>query len=285
MTAVPIGGSIVVEPGTYPAFTVTKPVRVMGLGGPGSVTIDTRAAPIVIKDLPAVVGDVSLYGLKVGSGAGSFGVQVLRCANVIVLDTLDVAVGLGVPGILVDTSPKVAVQTCALLGDPGLRVIQGSTLYLSAGSVDRLLVENASRVTRAGVTPGSTTIGTGSRVDALTGTMPALAFDQAARSSKVVRMKVSGDASAVYVLFLGFAKGFLDVSPFATIDMVLLVDLGFLLPLQAGVLPPTGAQEIPLPIPVAAGLWGNHVSWQPLTLDAITRKGRLANVRDMVIVP
>jgi hypothetical protein len=281
LVAVPSGGTIFVLPGNYPAFTVTKPVRIVALGNPGQVVIDTSSAPIVIRDFPVTASDVSLYRLSVGNGAG-FGVQVINCANVIVLDSLAVNVGAQTDGVLVDSASRAALQGSALVGDPGLRVRNGSTAFVSAGSIDRLVVQTGSTITHAGVTPGSTTTDPGARTIPLSGTMPNLMFPIAAAAEKTVTTAIRGDAGSAYVVLLGFGKAFLDLSGGGLIDMVMLVDANLLI-LHAGAIPLGGLDEVGLQLPADTQLWGLHVPLQGLTLTPT--RGRFTNVRDLVIMP
>lgn len=280
---VPSGGTILVAEGTYAPFTVRNPVKILTYG-PGNVRVDTTTAPVVVQDLQVSQGSVTLAGLEIGSGPGSFGLQVIRCQNVVVLDELDVHALRSPEAVLLEDSPRVAMQRCSVRGAPGLRVRTDSTLFASLGSLDSLHVETRSVATLASLTPGTTTVDATSRLRKLPSVMPTLSFTRAAGSGKPLRFTVAGLPGSPFVLWLGTRKAFVDHSATLPLDMVLLLDPGAV-NLRVDLIPRDGLATFDFPMPDRSTYWGASVPFQGLVFDLPRLVGRWTNVRDLVVLP
>jgi hypothetical protein len=228
---------------------------------------------------------VALYDLRIGPASGA-GIRVVNCLAPVVLDHCEVATTPAVDAVHIDASPQVAVQTCALSGGPGLRVSNGSVVYLSAGTLDALTVENSSRVKFAGITGFGLTIDGTSSAQRLDFTMPALAFDSLAGSEQAVPIGVIGDPNQLFAVQTAATKFFFDLTDLQIpIDMVLLLGINPNVGLGGGVLDANGVGVLPLQIPATPSLWGMSLPLQAMVLDPTTFTGRWTNVRDLVIVP
>ncbi|MGE3174063.1 MAG: hypothetical protein AB7O97_15660 [Planctomycetota bacterium] len=276
------GGQIVVQAGTYPAFTITKAVRIMP-DGSGPVRIDTSLGKLVVRDIPASEFDLALYDLEIGTPTSPFGMEVLNCDNVIVLDGLQVRAALGVTGLLVDDSDRVAIQTCDFAGDPGLRFANGAGSYLSRGAIDELELTGGSIVQQCDVTPGATNVGIGSSLVPVAGGMPDVRFPTAWTGEKPVPFTITTDPSSFYGLLYSLRRDYLDLTVVFPIDMVLLIDHSQAVVLSTGFVP-TGSIEVPMVAPGLAQLWGLHLPLQLFELKS-TGSGRMSNSRDVVLLP
>lgn len=283
VAAAAVGGNIVVQAGTYPAFTLNKAVRIAP-DGSGPVVIDTAFAPFVVRDIPANAPDLGLFDLRIGAAGSPFGMQVVNCDNTIVLDGLQIATANGTTGLLVDDTAHIAVQNCQLAGDPGVRFANAALGYLARGAVDELVLTGSSQVTRCGVVPGAQTVGVGSSVLALPGVMPDITYRATWPGEKVVPIAVTTAANSTYALFFSFGRDFFnmnDVFPF--IDMVLLIEQTQAQGLALG-FAPTGADIVPLPAPFDPATWGLSAPLQLYELKQ-TSLGRMSNSRSVILVP
>jgi hypothetical protein len=275
VTAASPGGNIIVQAGTYPAFTIDKPVRIFP-DGSGPVHIDTTLGKLLVQNIPAGAVDLALYGLIVGSATSAFGMEVRNCDNVIVLDGLQVTTGTGVPGLRIDDATRVAVQSCAFVGDP--------RVYLSLGSVDELTVSALARVTYCNVTPGSLTVAPGAVASLRPGTMPGISFRPAWHGEKPVQMTVTAQPLSIYGVVYAPARDYLDLTLLFPIDMVLLVDQSQAVTLLVGLTPPSGSHAFQVIAPANALGWGTNLPLQILELRPDST-GRLGTSRDVVFLP
>jgi len=189
----------------------------------------------------------------------------------------------GVIGLLVDDSPHVAIQKCSFTGDPGLRVTNSSTVYLSLGSADELEVLGNSTVTRCEIVPGTETIAAGSSVDVRPLQMSRLEMPATWAGEKPVPMSVQQEPNTVFAIIYSLRRDFIDLTFVFPIDMVLLIEQTQAVPLLIGVVGGTGSQALQLTGPGAPGGWGVGLPIQVLELRAST--GRMGTSRDIVFVP
>ncbi|HKB14564.1 MAG TPA: hypothetical protein VKF62_00785, partial [Planctomycetota bacterium] len=231
-------------------------------------------------------GNALLAGLRIGTTAtAQEGLVLGGNAGTVVLDSLTVAAGPGFNAVRVDGCPQTALQDCKLIGDPGLRVANGSIAYVSRGDIDELVVESGSTVRHAGVTPGSTNTSGGAVVQALSGVMPHVGFPTTTHSGGVLSMTVTGSPGAFYSLFLPLAPAWFDLS-FLGVDMVVLIDPVLNIAFANGVLAGGGATVGPIPIPPTPGLVGFPFAVQGVTVTSLTPfVGRMSNLREVVILP
>jgi len=284
VAAAPPGASILVQAGTYPSFTLNKSVRIAP-DGSGPVVIDTTLAKMVIRDIAVGAPDLGLYDVSVGSPTSPFGMEIVNCDNIIVLDGLQVAAGTGVVGLLVDDSRQVALQNCTITGDPGLKFDNNALAYLSRGSVDELVLAGLSDVTRCGVVPTTQQVGVGSVVHALTGTMPNVSSRAAWPGDKPVSLTITTDPNSFYALFYSFGRDFFDLGAvFPSLDMALLIEQtqAQMLTFNLSV---SGTEQIVLPAPSNPFSWGLAIPYQVFDLKQPSNLGRAGNSRAAFLLP
>jgi hypothetical protein len=280
LVAVPSGGTIVIAGGTYPSFEIDRPVMLMPATS-DPVVIDTASAPLVVRDVSS--GLVALYGLRVGTGAGTRGVEVQRCDAVVVLDGLTIDADPARDALLLDACSRAAVQSCAIGAGAIGRARNATRAHWSAGSVGTLVLESGSAVDTCGVVPGSVVVNPGCTHRALPGTMPRVDMQLVGRSARTQRFRVTGDPFAPFTLYFALGDGYLDLSAVLPIDMVLLLDLGLMAPFASGSLSVSGEFELALPVPTEPLLWGYRLPFQALVLRGAAL--RFSNVRHMLFVP
>ncbi len=278
------GGTVVVESGTYAAFTVDKPIRILP-DGSGPVTIDTSAASLVVRDVPAGAGDVVLQDLVVGSATAPFGMTVDNCDNRVLLDGLQVAAGVGVPGLVVADSRLTAVQRCDFVGEPGLRYDAGAAGYFSASTVDDLEVVGISDVVACDVVVGGQlTKGVGSSLTLQPGTMPTLQTTGGWVGDKPVEVEVATNPGSFFAMVYSLRRDFADLTAVFPLDMVLLVEQTQSVSVLSGLMGPSGRLQSQLVAPGGAPGWGLSIPLQVLELR-LDGTGRLGTSRDLVFLP
>jgi hypothetical protein len=279
--AVP-GQNIVVQAGTYPAFTITQPVRIMP-DGSGPVNIDTTLAKFVIQNIPAGSLDMSITGLHVGSAVSPFGMEILNCGNTIVVQDLTVTTAGSTIALKIDATDHTAIQNSTFSGgSPGLRVQNNSLIYLSRSTSNAVDVQSGSTVTLCEVTPGSLTSAPGTTVNQLAGVMPNLTMKPVWAGEKGVPFTVTAPSGTFFAVVFSLRRDFVDLSPVFPIDMVLLVDHTLLSTAMSGLSAGTFSSTITAPGVVVG--WGQSLPLQMLTLDAVAT-GRMGTSLDVVFVP
>ncbi len=278
----PVGGSIAVAAGTYPAFTLNKAVRIFPVGD-GPVIIDTTLSKMVIRDIPASSADMGLYSLIVGGPASPNGMEVVNCDNIIILDGLEVRTASIAPALVIDDSTHIAVQNCELSGGPGLRFDNASTCYLSRGSINSMEVLRNSDVTYCDVTPGSLAVGIGSSAVARAGAMPDIYSPIGWTADKAVNFDMSGQPNSFFVLLFSFRRGWTDMTPVFPLDMVLLLGQSGATTFSAGIIGPNGTAQFSLTAPGSPSTFGSNVPLQVVGLDAVG--GRFGTTREAVFLP
>jgi hypothetical protein len=248
------------------------------------VIIDTTSARLLIHNIPAGSADLSLNQLVIGSPASPFGLEIVNCDNTIVLDSVQVTTGTGVPALKVDDVSRIAIQSCPFVGDPGLEIVNGSTVYLSRGSVDELHVGTGSRVTYCAVVPGSLVVTGGATTDPLAGGMPNLAVRGALHAEKVYPLLVEADPGTFYAVMYSLRRDFVDLTPVFPIDMVLLLDQSLTLLGFTGLMGPTGVDNLAVSVPPAQTGWGFSIPLQVLGFNTLGN-GRMGAGRDVLFLP
>ncbi len=283
VAAAPAGGNVLVQSGIYPAFTLNKAVRI-GPDGSGPVLIDTTFGKMVVRDIPVGAPDVTLLDLQIGNATSGFGMEILNCDNTIVLDRLQVSTTTGVVGLLVDDTAHIAIQNCSFSGDPGVRVDNASLCYVSRGTIDELVLAGSSAVTRCDVVPVSQTIGVGSSVAVVPGTMPSMQIPVAWPSDKPVAINLTMSPNSNYALFYSFGRDFFELSEvFPFIDMVLLIEQTQATLLSSG-FAPAGVGGLNLAAPGDPASWGLSAPLQVFELQS-SGLGRMSTSRSVVLVP
>ncbi|MEC7584178.1 MAG: hypothetical protein VYE77_07655 [Planctomycetota bacterium] len=277
------GGNIAVAAGTYAAFTIDKAVRIFP-DGSGPVSIDTSLGSFTIRDVPAGSADLAIYDLTVGSAASGFGMEILNCQNVVVLDGLDISASGGVTGLLVDNTTHIAIQGCDFSGGPGLKFDSGSLGYLSRGTINVLEVLGASTLTYCDTTPGAMTVGALSLATPLPDAMPDIQMPVGWPGDKPLSMTVTAQPSSLYIVVFSQRRDFIDLTPIFPIDMVLLVEQLGATTFTAGLVGPSGTTVTSLVAPGGAGSWGLQLPMQVLELR-INGTGRMGSSVDICFLP
>lgn len=283
LAAAPDGSTILVGPGTYPAFTLNRPMRIVA-DGTGPVLIDTSLASMVVRDVPVGAGDVSLYGLQIGSVTSPFGLQVVNCDDIVVLD--EVTARSQATGLTIDDCPRVALQLVECRGTQALDIRNQSSVFLSRGDVTTLSATVGSRVTYAGLTLGSSSHDATSIVHAVAATSPRLSFPMAWSGLQSYTISIESDVGDFYLLQAGFTRAFVDLSLFLPADMVALVDPGASFSVGSGSVVGPGPVVLSVVGPESPAAWGAVLSLQVVALRALApRPFLLGNVRDAIFVP
>ncbi len=285
VTAASPGNRIVVAAGTYPAFVLNKPVRIMA-DGSGPILIDTTLGPLQIRDMPANP-DVAVYGLQVGAGSGPFGLEVVNCDNVVVLDQVTVTVAATATALRIDDCPQVALQAVTAQGMDGIVVTNQSVVYQNRGTLSTLRVQNGSGATHAGVqVTGASTRDASSTLRAVPGTSPRLDGPLVWPGLVPQDLTIASDPGDFYGLQMATTRAFVDLSALLPAEMVALVPPSASFTVGSGFVGLSGTVTIPTMAPDLAAGWGASVSIQVLVLrPAAARPFLLGNVRDVVFVP
>ena len=283
VTAANPGDQIVVAAGTYSAFTINKPVTIVS-DGSGPVVIDTTLSKLLVTGIPAG-SDVALYDLQVGSASGQFGMEAQNCGGVLVFDGVEVTVGNTVTALRIDGCPQVALQKVTLTGGVGLDVINSSLVFAGNSAATTVQLANAAHLTYADCVFGTPSADPTSVVTALVGSCPRLEMPSTMASGEPFALDLHSDPFDFWVLRLGLSRGFLDLSPFLPVDMVLLVNVAGSVQVASGLMPGNGLLHIPVRSISNAGLWGDTITFQLLVVRPTTGRIRMCNVRDCVFVP
>jgi len=237
-----------------------------------------------VQNLVVNQGDVTIYGLRVGSPTSPFGLQVVNCDNVIVLD--EVSARAQVTGLRIDDSSKVALQLVECRGTQALVVTNQSIVFASRGDVSNLSVTIGSHVRHAGLTLGPASNDGTSSITAIPGVSPRLDFPLAWSGLQSYQLTVAAAPSDFYLLQAGFGRAFVDLSAFLPIDMVALMDPGASFSVGSGLVGPTGTVSLSAVAPDSPAAWGSALSLQVVVLrTAAARPFVLGNVRDLFFVP
>ncbi|MEQ1730810.1 MAG: hypothetical protein ABL982_20770, partial [Vicinamibacterales bacterium] len=283
LAAAPDGATIVLGAGTHAAFTLDRPMRIVGAEA-GQVLIDTTSVPMVVRDQFVFEGDVALYDLTIGSATSPFGLELVNCDNVIVLDGIE-AHSQGT-GLLVDDCPRVALQSVLCRGATSLSITNGSTVFLTRGDVPTMQVANFSQVQHAGLLLGTSTPDGTSTIQALPGVSPRVDFPLLWSGLQTYEVTVDAAPGDFFALYLATGRFFFDFSPFVSVDSVALVDPGMATVFVSGIVGPGSTQTLQLQCPEFTYAWGGAVSLQVLSLRlSAPRPFVLGNVRDIFLVP
>jgi hypothetical protein len=278
--AVP-GQNILVQAGTYPACVISTPVRIAP-DGSGPVIIDTSAAQFSIQNIPAGSFDLVLRDLQIGAPGNLFGMDVTNCGNIVLLDSLTVTAA----GVALDlnNATQVAVENCTLTGTPGLRMRNGTQVYLSRGTCNAADVSTNAQVTYCDVQPPSfapVVNPTGSAV-ALANSMPSINVAACWPTNKGQPFDLDVTAGDFFGVVIALRRDYLDLSLIYPIDMVLLLDQTLSVTLATGVSP--GHLHLILGGPVSSNTWGSSIPMQVLSLSS-NNTGRMGISHEVIFVP
>ncbi|MBK9129664.1 MAG: hypothetical protein IPM13_18045 [Phycisphaerales bacterium] len=281
LAAVPVGGSVVIGPGTHAPFTITRPVHVFG-SGEGEVRI-VGVTAVTISGLAPNDGEVSLQGLAFGDGVTGGAGELLRIDNARNVVLLDDVVLTGAPGqraLTVVSAPQVKLQKTMASAQV---VVDASVVYVERSTFSALDLRNGARVLHVATTPGAITRDATSFETARAGGSPRLESSNVWQAEESVGLTVQGTPGHIFGVFFDGRLAFLDLSVVLPFDMVLMLPAP--VSFASGVLPPTGEFEISLSVPAAVGLQGQHVAMQVLAIDIVAGTGRFGSARHSVILP
>jgi hypothetical protein len=286
--AVPDGGNVMVGAGSYPAFTLTKPVKIMA-DGSGPVEINTQFSKLIIRDIGAGMPDVGLYGVTVGfaNSEGSAGMEVINCDNVVVLDQVNIASGFGFTALRVEDCPSVAIQNCNLSGGTALLATVNSTVVATGGSISNIVLKVLSGVTHVdtGTDPMAILVEAGSSATTYPGSAPNMDFPILWKTNSTQELQVEGSAGDMWILLQGVSKDFLSVTPYMPSELYLLLSLTGLATPDMGVFDTTGTANPEIIVPDMPSLWGLGAPYQILIQRPGDNVFRFGNVREQVFIP
>ncbi|MEZ5962799.1 MAG: hypothetical protein R3F56_03030 [Planctomycetota bacterium] len=281
LAAVPLGGSVVVAPGTHAPFTITRPVHLVAAGG-GTTRI-VGGTPAVISGLLPTDGEVAIQGLTFGDGVTAGGAELLRidgARNVVLLDDVGLLAAPGQDALRLVGAPQVKLQQVVA----NARVAADASIaYAARCTFAALDLRNAARVTHAATTTGPVTRDGSSTLVSRPGGSPRLDSPSLWQGDETVPITVRGESGHLFGVTLDLRLAFLDLSFFLPLDMVLMqaAPVAFL----SGVVPPGGEVEIPLLAPQEPALHGQQLALQVFALDLVTATGRFGSARHAVMLP
>jgi len=284
VAAAPDGASIAVAGGTYASFTINRPMHIIA-DGSGPVVIDTTAGKVTVRDLSGLNTDFVLRDVTVGAANGLYGLEVVNCDAVVVLDEVDVSVGATATALRIDDCPRVSLQKVTLQGGVALELDNAATVYASGCSVPSLQVANGSRLVGASTVVGTQSVDPTSSATALAGSVPTLASPATLVVQQLATLTINSDPFDFYVLFVGGPRSFVDLSFLLPIDMVLLLDPAASVNAASGLANAAGVVDLPIRSPDIPGVWGLSLGLQVVVMHTTTLTGRWGGVRDLVIVP
>lgn len=284
LTAMPTGGTVLVETGSYPSFTVDKDARIIARDG-AAVSIDAGTSRVRVENL-AAADSVSLYGIDITPG----GLDVVNCDGQVVLDRLNIAEGMGGIAVDVDDSPQVKLQDCSLAGSTALRVQNGSTVFWARGGQSGgIELNDTSEFTHVdgGITSGDITAAAGASTTEFVGVSPRMEIPSALVLGEPVPFTVTGDPGDAWIAYVANDTGWFD--GFSTIgfpEMVSLLDLSAnWRPYRSGLFPGGGSETFDAGQPSDASLIGLTFPLQILAADLGSFTLRFGNLREITFLP
>jgi hypothetical protein len=281
---------VLVEPGTYPPFTVTSgflgTLRIYA-DGTGPVIIDTTTGAVQFNGL-GTSDKVDVSGLTIGSaGTSNAGVEVNGCAGLVILDDCIITGGSGQPGVAVDNSDRVAMTRCDTLGTPGILLFNGSTVIAGNGTLDDVDVQDTSFLRTAGMAYSSTVGGSATLLDYGAGPHANIDVDHFIPLNTTFTMTFSGIPNSFWGIFLSFDIGWADLysSGILVHEMVPMADLG--LGNLLAVLPfgPGGSIPINGALPPDSAILGLPIVVTMLNQDPGSGGIRWSNVVTLIGMP
>ena len=279
--------TVVVAPGTYPAFTVGPgmlgTLRILG-DGTGPVLIDTSSASVLITGLSASES-VELSDLIIGDPASpNAAVVISGCSGVVVIDECVLDAGPGAAGASLTSSSKVSLQRSTFSGDPGLALDSGSVAIAGKGGVDEVVLSNGSDLRLAEMGAPSTSVDGTSSLEVLPGVHADLDLPELASLTTSFPVTLSGTPNGTAALLYSLGLNWIDLSG-ARWEMVGLVDLGLgdiLITLPLG---PSGSLTFPTALPASGIFIGIPVVLQTVVINPADLHRRWSNVAAVIGVP
>ncbi|MEM7310906.1 MAG: hypothetical protein AAF682_29825 [Planctomycetota bacterium] len=276
------GAVLLIEPGTYSAFTVTGAgigtLRIYG-DGTGPVVIDTSLAPVTIQNLGGL-DVVELSDLTIGDPASpNAGIEVLNCTGLVVLDELVVEGGASQPGLLLQSSLRVAVQRCTVAGAPGAKLESSSGAVFGRGALDEIDVSGFSFARLAELAPAQT-VEAGSSLTFFGGVHADVDAPELVPLGVGFTLNLDGEPGGLYGLAFSSQLAWFDL-PSPPWEMVALLNLAQAPLLATGVL--LGPTALNLPLPADGAIFGATLPLQMVVVNPITAKFRWSNVASIVL--
>jgi hypothetical protein len=287
---------IVVQPGTYDAFTISSSapagLRIIGdvdgiVSGatPGSVVIDTSTQAVEISGISSS-GSVEMSDLEIGStSSGNEGVSVVNCSGVVLLDELVVhGGGTGLAGVRVDESDRTVVQRSQIDGDPGLLLENASTALISRGSLDELELADSSFLRLCELSTTST-VGAGSTLIEYVGVMPDLDIPEFVSLQEDFTVTAEGAPGDLLVLLISTGLSFGDAPGNPKLQMAALASLSGNVTLFLGDIPGGGTVSFTSALPASGLLLGVPIVMQPVTKNTTNGVFRFGSGASIVGLP
>ncbi|MCA8957656.1 MAG: hypothetical protein KDC87_16390 [Planctomycetes bacterium] len=275
---------IMVQPGTYPAFSVdgSSPdtLRIVA-DGTGRVHIDTKQGPISLQGRKA--GQVvELRGLSVGQPTTAHpALRIAGSRGVVIVDSCTLTGGAAQPGVLLDDATSVALQGCSASGAPGVQLDGGSQAIASRGSVDALTVTGNSNLTLCQLVPGTRKVDPGSTLDELSGVMPDLQGNALQSLLSPLDLTIETFPNGLIVLAVATDNDWTRIPGF---EMVQLLPPGSLVQIGRHVADAQGAARLSFALPNTFALLGMPFPTQFAGVNPATAAVRLSNTQAFTIL-
>ena len=277
---------IVVEPGTYPSFTIdpTGPTNVRIVGdGSGSVVIDTTSGPVIIRD--KLVGEgVELSLLEIGSASSANGGIVIdNNSATILVDRCLVAGGSGELGIEIIDSRFVSLQKTDTTG--GIELSMDAACVASKTTADDLTLLDTSRVEAIEFAADNTTVDPTASLTTLAGVMPNVDAADLVGLHEDVTIDFEGPIGGIWFLGISTQLAWFDFNV-VVIEVVALMSPGSgAMILRRGILDNAGQGQFMFGVPIVESLIGQSFVLQALMFDPGTGRYRFSNAETVLMMP
>ncbi len=277
---------ILMQAGTYPAFTVGRTVRIMP-DGSGPVLIDTSSASVIINSATAS-DSIELVGLTIGSlTASHIAVQVASTPAAVVLDGCTLSENPVLPWAALDiaSSRHVSVNNCTIT--QGMYAYGWSFVIAQNGSVDHVIADNASLVRCTGVTVGNTSLyDANSIVAQLQGIAPTVTIPRFVSLAGTAQLDFHGVASSPWALFASTVQGLSwTADPISGVEGVQYMTDANTYPLYTSTTDVNGDESMQIGFGNDPYFLGYTFVLQAVGYDATQSVFRLTNVVSVVGIP
>ena len=218
-----------VSPGMYTSFLIdasTPNHLYIAAAEPGTVTIDTTAAPVRIEN-KTFNQRVQLKNLTIGDVTSPHpAIEIDNVDAVCLIDDVEAFGGNGLPAVTIQSSGFTAFQFCTLTGTPGLTA-DDSNLITNVTIMTDTGLTNASTIRGAEIQPGVVAADVSSSLTVSPGLLPQVTVPDFGWD-EVVMANVVAEPNVNFVLAVGVDLDWFD-SPQAIIELVGIVRIDPLL--------------------------------------------------------